>query len=61
MATGGHSVQRQAAQEAENPKAEALTERAMLLRVRQGALTILGAIEEYLQMPRSVIPKHRRK
>ena len=54
-------MQRQAAQEAENPKAEALTERAMLLRVRQGALTILGAIEEYLQMPRSVIPKHRRK
>jgi len=32
----------------------------LLLATRQACLMILGAIEDYLQMPRSVPPKHGR-
>lgn len=34
--------------------------RALLLAVRQALLIALGALEDYLQLERSVIPKHRK-
>jgi hypothetical protein len=34
--------------------------RALLLSVRQALIIALGAIEDYLNMERSIIPKHRR-
>lgn len=37
-----------------------MKERALLLAIRQALLIVLGAIEEYLGMERSVTPKHRR-
>jgi len=33
-------------------------QRVLLLSIRQALLIILGAIEDYLGMERSVIPKH---
>ncbi len=33
---------------------------ALLLAVRQALLIVLGAVEDYLNMDRSVIPKHKR-
>ena len=33
----------------------------LLLAVRQALLMILGAIETYLGMERSVVPKHKRE
>ncbi len=35
--------------------------RALLLSIRQALLIALGAIEDYLDVERSVIPKHKRK
>lgn len=35
-------------------------QRALLLVVRQALIMILGALEDYLDMDRSIIPKHRR-
>jgi hypothetical protein len=35
-------------------------EHKLLIVIRQALLIILGAIEDYLGMERSVIPKHRR-
>lgn len=35
--------------------------RYLLLIVRQALLAILGGIEDYLGLERSVIPKHRRE
>ena len=34
--------------------------RAFWLSVRQALLILLGALEDYLEMPRSVVPKHRK-
>lgn len=34
--------------------------RVLLLAVRQGLIIILGALEDYLDMRRSIEPKHRR-
>lgn len=34
--------------------------RALLLALRQALIIALGAIEDYLGMERSIIPKHRR-
>jgi len=34
--------------------------RTFLLTFRQGILVILGGIEEYLEMERSVIPQHKK-
>ena len=34
--------------------------RALLMAVRQALIIALGAIEDYLGMDRSIIPKHRR-
>jgi hypothetical protein len=34
--------------------------RALLITLRQAILLVLGAIEDYLGMERSVIPKHLR-
>jgi len=35
-------------------------QRIFLLAIRQALFIILGAIEDLLEMPRSVIPKHAR-
>jgi len=35
--------------------------RQFWLRVRQGLLIILGAIEDYLKIERSVVPKRKRE
>lgn len=35
-------------------------QRALLLALRQALIIALGAIEDYLGMERSIIPKHRR-
>lgn len=35
--------------------------RALLMTIRQAILMLLGGIEDYLGMPRSVVPKHVRK
>jgi len=34
--------------------------RALLMALRQALLIALGALEEYLNIPRSIIPKHER-
>jgi len=34
--------------------------RVLLLSFRQALLMILGALEDYLQLPRSITPKHLR-
>ena len=34
--------------------------RVLLLAIRQALIIALGALEEYLGMERSIIPKHRR-
>lgn len=34
--------------------------RVLLLAVRQALLIVLGALEDYLCMERSIVPKHRR-
>lgn len=34
--------------------------RLLLLGIRQALLIALGAIEKYLGLPRSVVPKHER-
>jgi hypothetical protein len=34
--------------------------RTLLLAVRQALIIALGALEDYLSVPRSIIPKHRR-
>lgn len=35
-------------------------ERCLLLALRQALIMILGAIEDYLGMERSIIPRHKR-
>ncbi len=35
--------------------------RILLIAIRQGLLIMLGAIEVFLDMERSVIPKHQRE
>lgn len=35
--------------------------RALLLAMRQALLIALGALEDYLCLPRSVVPKHDRR
>lgn len=35
-------------------------QRALLMTVRQALIMILGAIEDYLCIERSIVPKHRR-
>ena len=35
-------------------------EHKLLIAIRQALLLVLGAIEDYLGMERSVIPKHKR-
>lgn len=35
-------------------------ERVLWMSFRQALIIILGAIEDYLEMPRSVIPRHKR-
>lgn len=34
--------------------------RVLLMSVRQAIIIVLGAIEDYLEMPRSIIPKRKR-
>jgi hypothetical protein len=34
-------------------------QRVFLIAIRQAIIMVLGAIEDYLEMPRSIIPKHR--
>lgn len=34
--------------------------RALLMALRQALLIALGALETYLELPRSIIPKHDR-
>jgi hypothetical protein len=36
-------------------------QRALWLAIRQALLIMLGAVETYLGMDRSIIPKHERK
>jgi hypothetical protein len=35
-------------------------QRAMLLVVRQALIMMLGALEDYLNVDRSIVPKHKR-
>jgi hypothetical protein len=35
-------------------------QRVLLMAVRQALIMVLGALEDYLQMERSIVPKHRR-
>ena len=35
--------------------------KALLLSVRQAIIIVLGAIEDYLSMERSIVPKHRKR
>jgi hypothetical protein len=35
--------------------------RTLLLAVRQALIIALGAIEDYLSVPRSIVPKHKRE
>ena len=35
--------------------------RALLVELRRAALIVLAAVEDYLLMPRSVVPKPRRE
>ncbi len=34
--------------------------RQFLIRLRQAIIMILGALEEYLDLPRSITPKHKK-
>ena len=34
--------------------------RTLLMAVRQAIIIVLGAIEDYLQMERSIVPRHKR-
>ena len=34
--------------------------RALLLTIRQALIMIVGAIETFLEMPRSIVPKRKR-
>ena len=34
--------------------------RKLLMAIRQALIIALGAIEDYLEMPRSIIPKRKR-
>ena len=34
--------------------------RVLLLAMRQALIIALGALEDYLEMERSIVPKHRR-
>lgn len=34
--------------------------RALLMAVRQALIMVLGALEDYLGMPRSIVPRRRR-
>ena len=36
-------------------------ERACLLKMRQGLIIVLGGLEEYLGLPRTIVPKHERE
>jgi hypothetical protein len=36
-------------------------QRALLLAIRQALIMMLGAIEDYLEIERSIIPRHKRK
>ena len=35
-------------------------QRVLLMAVRQALIMVLGALEDYLQLERSIVPKHRR-
>ena len=35
--------------------------RDLLIALRQALIIMLGAIEDYLQMERSIVPKHKRE
>lgn len=35
-------------------------QRVLLIAVRQALLIILGALEDYMEMERSIVPKHER-
>lgn len=35
-------------------------QRTLLMTFRQAVIMILGAIEDYLEIERSIVPKHRR-
>jgi hypothetical protein len=35
-------------------------QRALLLIVRQALIMVLGALEDYLNVDRSIVPKHKR-
>jgi len=34
--------------------------RALLICIRQALIMVLGALEDYLELPRSITPKHKR-
>ncbi len=36
-------------------------QRTLLLTIRQALIIALGALEEYLGLPRSIVPKHERR
>ena len=36
-------------------------ERILLMAIRQALIIALGAIEDYLEMERSIVPRHKRK
>lgn len=35
-------------------------EHKLLMALRQALIIALGALEDYLQLPRSIVPNHRR-
>lgn len=35
-------------------------QRVLLLAVRQALIMVLGALEDYLEMERSIVPRHKR-
>ncbi len=37
-----------------------MTDRALWLSIRQALIIVLGAIEDYLGMERSITPRHKR-
>lgn len=37
-----------------------MRERTLLLAIRQALIIALGALEDYLEMERSIVPKHKR-
>jgi hypothetical protein len=43
-----------------NDSAQDERQRKLLLAFRQALIIMLGALEDYLQMPRSIVPRHER-